>query len=55
MNILALGQVVLFLVVLFILAQPLGRYLVAVLEKDLPRPFAPKIRKRPDSARAFID
>jgi len=40
MNILALGQVVLFLVVLFILAQPLGRYLVAVLEKDLPRPFA---------------
>ncbi len=40
MNILALGQVVLFLVVLFILAQPLGRYLVAVLEKDLPRPLA---------------
>ena len=36
MNILALGQVVLFLVVLFILAQPLGRYLVAVLEKGLP-------------------
>lgn len=40
MNILALGQVVLFLVVLFILAQPLGRYLVAVFEKDLPRLFA---------------
>ncbi|MDE2420735.1 MAG: potassium-transporting ATPase subunit KdpA [Gammaproteobacteria bacterium] len=40
MNILALGQVVLFLVVLFILAQPLGRYLVAVLDKDLPRPLA---------------
>jgi K+-transporting ATPase ATPase A chain len=37
MNILALGQVVLFLVVLFILAQPLGRYLVAVLEKNLPQ------------------
>lgn len=36
MNILALGQVVIFLVVLFILAQPLGRYLVAVLEKGLP-------------------
>jgi K+-transporting ATPase ATPase A chain len=37
MNILALGQVVLFLVVLLILAQPLGRYLVAVLEKGLPK------------------
>jgi K+-transporting ATPase ATPase A chain len=37
MNTLALGQVVLFLVVLFILAQPLGRYLVAVLEKNLPQ------------------
>jgi K+-transporting ATPase ATPase A chain len=37
MNILALGQVVLFIVVLLILAQPLGRYLVAVLEKGLPQ------------------
>ncbi len=36
MNIQALGQVTLFLVVLFALAQPLGRYLVAVLEKGLP-------------------
>jgi len=36
MNTLALGQIVLYLVVLFALAQPLGRYLVAVLEKGLP-------------------
>jgi len=36
MNIQALGQVTLYLVVLFALAQPLGRYLVAVLEKGLP-------------------
>ncbi|WP_410211859.1 potassium-transporting ATPase subunit KdpA [Aquirhabdus sp.] len=36
MNIQALGQVTLFLVVLFALAQPLGRYLVAAMEKGLP-------------------
>jgi K+-transporting ATPase ATPase A chain len=36
MNLQALGQIVLYLVVLLALAQPLARYIVSVMEKGLP-------------------
>lgn len=36
MNLQALGQIVLYLVVLFALAQPLARYIVFIMEKGLP-------------------